>query len=107
MGERGAMPDRGRATPDEAAHRQRFTAKRCRFWYLLMPFSASLALRQPRDRGSLCLGLCKPDTPLLQGQSIASPKWPLMTYALGLPNTAASIASLHVPLQLSIWPPFP
>jgi len=30
-----------------------------------------------------------------------------MTYALGLPNTAACAVSLHGPLQLQIWAPFP
>ena len=34
-------------------------------------------------------------------------KWPPTTYALGLPNTAACAASLHGPLQLQIWTPFP
>jgi hypothetical protein len=46
-------------------------------------------------------------SPLLQAQNIASPKWPPTTYALGLPNTVACAASLHGPLQLQIWTPFP
>src|SRR5580700_9273166 len=38
---------------------------------------------------------------------IASSKWPLTTYVLGLPKTTAPVGSLHGPLQIQIWARFP
>jgi hypothetical protein len=71
-------------------------------------FLTTLAPGRPRGRELTRAVECPQSlSPLLQAQNIASPKLPLTTYVLGLPDMAACAALLHGPLQLQIWAPFP
>ena len=69
------------------------------------------APRGPRDCELLSILACAVECvsfPLLcRPHNITSPKWTPTTCAPGLPKTTACAVSLHGPLQLQIWAPFP